>query len=736
MGTNIKVYAGQDHADSSYIPTSRSIGSEWMTHKPSMKAYSPPAITNQWAMVQASRDITAYDDFAVSPVRCGEGKHAELFFGFSKDDFQSCETMDIPVSYQWFPHLVKRKAQIKGMEVTSLLSLGAVRDVLQMKIKIVNSTDRTMDFELFIKTLMGLNCSSSRAIYDEQKQAYQLYDLTDHKAFAMQSVDPKPDGYGAFMNWESWYHAAFYRHYNGETIVHGEENPFASYGAFYYQLSLEPGEEKEISFIHAMGEQEDQVREDHGYVRVNFDKEMQEFEQQWDEEIRAAFTPGNDRFSGHLPTLSSSDRNLKRMYDMSALTLLLLKRTRRMGMPAKVYATGMTGWTHCFLWDTQMSAHTLTLLDPDALKRMIEFWIEKDPSTFMATNYVTGEGEAVWYAINEFAMSAMIYGYLTVTGNEAWLDSQVQDKTIMEHFEHYTTRFMDRMEDDHLVNYGSSRNLLECVYSYAYKVPAFNATNVWSLRKLSDLLRRRGKVEQAEQYMQTAQVISDSVMSLYVQGKGYWNCKYPDGKLVPVKTCLDYNYIFLTLIDDMPEQMKEEMNHFFQTELMTDTWMHALSPDDPDTIHSMRTDHQDDGAFVSWPAWGLMGMLRSGQTREALQWIGVGRDRGIATVTLQGPWGQAYFHGGAGSFQELDSAMKAPKEYPYIERYVTLSGSMYMSVVIEELFGLQADWEGLSTIHPVSDLPMGELDSSSTVNAVLYNLNIHGKTIHATWTHS
>jgi hypothetical protein len=40
------------------IPTSRDMGSDIMVHRPSTIEFSPPAITNQWAMVQASRDIS------------------------------------------------------------------------------------------------------------------------------------------------------------------------------------------------------------------------------------------------------------------------------------------------------------------------------------------------------------------------------------------------------------------------------------------------------------------------------------------------------------------------------------------------------------------------------------------------------------------------------------------------------------------------------------------------------
>lgn len=717
-----------DKAGESYIPTSAMMGSDEMTHRPSVIEYSPPSITNQWAMVQASRDVTAYDDFAVNPTRCGEGKYTELFFGFNKDDFHSCATLDLPVTYQWLPHAVVRRAEIRGLEVSSIMSLSTTSDVLQMKITIVNQTSESMSFDLFMKTLLGLNCSAARVQYDEERNAFACNDLSQAGAFAMQSVDRKPTGHGAYIDWEAWYHNAFYRHYNG-----WKDSETASYGALYYRLDLNPGESWEVSFIHAMGEHEEQVREEHDRIRDRFEEEFVVTERNWDHEIRAAFTPDNDRFSGHLPIFASQDTNLKRLYDMSVMSLLLLKRTRRMGTPPKAYATGMPGWTHCFLWDSQMTAFAVALLDPETLKNMIEFWIRNDPGTFFATDYVTDEPEGVWYAINDFAMSYMMHAYLSVTGKYEWLNETVDGETILEHYIKFSTRFMERMEDDYLVNYGHSRNLLECVFSYAYKVPSFNATNVWSLRRLAELLERLGRLEEAASYRETANRIAQSVMTLYENGQGYWNCKYQSGELVSVRTCLDFNYLFLSMAEDLPDHVKEEMIEFYRKELMTPTWMHALSPLDPDTANSVRTDHQDDGAFVSWPAFGLIGLLRTGHEEEAVKWMGAGGGLGLATVTRQGPWGQAYFHGGEGSLMDLDGAMKAPKEYPFIERYVELSGAMYIPVMIEELFQIKIGWDGLTSVKQGESSESENKPLANAYEAELHRLTVQNCNYDATW---
>jgi hypothetical protein len=88
----------------------------------------------------------------------------------------------------------------------------------------------------------------------------------------------------------------------------------------------------------------------------------------WRAEVADAFTPGNARFSGSLPLLRTEDENLDRLYAISCLTLLCMKRTRRMGSPARVYATGAPTWTHCFLWDASVTSLVVALLDPAVLR--------------------------------------------------------------------------------------------------------------------------------------------------------------------------------------------------------------------------------------------------------------------------------------------------------------------------------------------------------------------------------
>ena len=43
-----------------------------------------------------------------------------------------------------------------------------------------------------------------------------------------------------------------------------------------------------------------------------------------------------------------------------------------------------------FPWDTSLTSLSLALLDPDALRRLVELWFLRDMHAHLATDYVTG----------------------------------------------------------------------------------------------------------------------------------------------------------------------------------------------------------------------------------------------------------------------------------------------------------------------------------------------------------
>src|SRR5213075_504159 len=95
--------------------------------------------------------------------------------------------------------------------------------------------------------------------------------------------------------------------------------------------------------------------------------------------------------------------------------------------------------TLSFPWDTSLPSLSIALLDPDALRRLVENWFVQDTHQHLATDYVTGEAMGPWYAVNDMAIVRCAANYLRVTGDFAWLDKRVGDHTTLDHMVAHAT---------------------------------------------------------------------------------------------------------------------------------------------------------------------------------------------------------------------------------------------------------------------------------------------------------
>ena len=81
-----------------------------------------------------------------------------------------------------------------------------------------------------------------------------------------------------------------------------------------YRFDLAPGEERRITFVDALAGNADEARRHYDALVRNFEAAATEVRDEWNAELKAAFTPGNDRFSGYLPTLITNDESVRRLY--------------------------------------------------------------------------------------------------------------------------------------------------------------------------------------------------------------------------------------------------------------------------------------------------------------------------------------------------------------------------------------------------------------------------------------
>src|SRR5262249_32378747 len=138
--------------------------------------------------------------------------------------------------------------------------------------------------------------------------------------------------------------------------------------------------------------------------------------------------------------------------------------------------------TLSFPWDTSLTSLSLALLDPEALRRLVENWFVEDMHQQLGTDYGSGEGVGAWYAVSDMAIVRCAQNYLRVTGDFRWLEKRFNDKTALEHLIDHATHWKELDKAGHgLGDYGKLENLLEVVSTYLHETAGMNAGNVASM---------------------------------------------------------------------------------------------------------------------------------------------------------------------------------------------------------------------------------------------------------------
>ena len=224
---------------------------------------------------------------------------------------------------------------------------------------------------------------------------------------------------------------------------------------------------------------------------------------------------------------------------------------------------------------------------------LVEVWVKLGLHDHHSSDYISGQGAGPWYAVNDTAIVRCAWRYVCVTGDFAWLDKKVGDRTVLESLEGHALYWKKLDQSGHgFGDYGKIENLLEVVSTYLHEVAGMNANNVHSMRVVANMHARRGNMACAQQLRSEAKALADRInRELYVTGKGYWRCRQPDGSFNEVRHCYDFLAVLDNIADDLSSTQKEEMDAFFWRELHTEKWMRALSQRDADTTWNIRPDH-------------------------------------------------------------------------------------------------------------------------------------------------
>lgn len=671
--------------------------------------FNPPALTNFLGCVQAAPDITAVQHLTFAPWSLGGS-----WLGALELDDRRLHTTAQPVEFEWRPDRIVRRTGHDGYRLESTTVMGVRAQTVTIALRLTNTTGTARVARVRLLADEGVVSSPDRWHTPDSPREAPAISTTPWEGTPPASTlrrnrrEVLPDRAGLlFSSSASPAHAL----QAASPVPDGVERRWLR---FDWQLG--PGESRTLHYLIAVGDDPAALRAVFDRWRLQPAAAVTDAEADWRAEIAAVFTPGNARYSGHLPVLATSNAALRAVYLNAVITAVYFKREHPASPHGRVYATLMPRYwvTTSVINDWSLAALVLILLDPACVRVMIERWLERDIYRHFGTEYVSGRSTGNWYSCNDYAMARLITLYVRVTGEAAWLDRRVGERTVLDHLLACATHYRDLDRGSGLADYGDRNSLLEAVGTYEHEVASLNAASVWILRETGALLEFRGRTAEAKQLSAEAAALVPRVQQLYVPGAGYWCCRHPGGELVPVRHAWDFIHTLNFLHGDLPPAQVAEMIAFFRRELMTPTWMSALSPQDEDTGFSLRPDHQWNGSYPAWVSLAASALVRAGEHDLLASWL-----PGLAATAQQGPYSQAHFVESAAP-TAAGGARKAPTEWPYINDWACLSAGNFFETVVLGLFGFDPGYA-----EPTARPQLAALDP----DAVLHGLRWQGRSL-------
>jgi hypothetical protein len=640
--------------------------------------FNPPGLTNFLGVAQVDHDVTAVRSVNFAPVSQGDAisgalsLNGRLFRSFGE-----------PVSVVWRPDRVIRSAEVDELVIESVtVTPPDVRGVA-VDIRVTNTSDEVRDVWLGLAIVSSVTQSSAPWLAPEPPS----------EPNTLQGVPGRAALVGRAASTDA-------------VSVHGVDTSDAEVGArsLTVAATIAPGETYRFGYVQVTDVSEVDAMSSFDAVVADVPAAVAASEARWNTVLEAAFTPGNDEFSGHLPVLETSNDALRRLYWWGVMGVIWFRRDNPTSVLGRVYDTLMPRYwqTTTFIWDFSLSSMVHAMLDPEPMKRQITHWISTDIHQHFGTEWQTGRPVGYWYSVNDYAMIRLVRDYVRYTGDTDFLSVELAAadgpaRPIAEHVRDWALAWQQFRSEHSLADYGEIDNLLECVSTYVHEVASLNAANVWCMRAAAEVLTLQGDAAGAAELRARGDELVPHVLELYVPGTGYWNARQPDGRMVPVRHCYDFATVGTTIADDLSASQREEMVTYFERELQTPSWMRALSPYDDDASFSLRPDHQWNGAYPAWPADAAQALVALGRADVAASWL-----PGLARSANQGPPGQAHFVEEA-AVPVNGGARKSPPQFPYLIDWACSSAGSWAALVIEGLFGLDVALDGTVTWTPHLD---------------------------------
>jgi hypothetical protein len=624
------------------IPTLDELATGWL--ECSQLAHMP-SLHNFHEMAACASDLVGVNFFPGGQLYEDSGPHwyiyntlplCRLLIDDGQYDSSSC---------RWSAYQAERRAKAGDLEVLTTNRLVMEDTIVLWRLKLTNTGSAEKSFHIAVAADGELNRTDAGI----EIQAGALLDRAIDD-FAGGGERARIVSLNAYISPDAKRINALYRFLDGAEAKGGAE-PEAQ-----WTLALKPGESREIRFLMSApdthGRQSPEA--DQATSAAWFEAQWERAKRVWDERWSAAFTPGNQFFSGNAPVLMTGDSAIHEIYYRSVLTLMVLLRANLWSNRTFI-TSGERAKGTVFYWDTSLFSTLFAMLEPKQMKEQLKLFLEQDPHAdaviIFKEQRPTSPKKLIvppgWdlrgYAANDLSIFRLTWSYLSVTQDMDFLREKIADQTVLERLRVLATDWkkLRLKPTDTLADYGEARNLLECVPTYIHKVPSFNSADVWMMRELAGILEAVGESDEAREMRAEADAMVKAVMTLYVPGTGVWASLHRDGSRVEMRHCYDFATVGRFMAGDLPANLRGEMVGFVKRELLDEKWMRAQSMLDVAAASSDRPDHGSMGAYDAWPAVTVDAMCALGYWEDAIPFL-----RRTQAAIYEGVYAQAHeFYG-------------------------------------------------------------------------------------------
>ena len=276
------------------------------------------------------------------------------------------------IAYQWFPHRFVRESQVDGLKFTTETFMPSKQRAAAQSIRVRNlgAAVRTITLGFDMRAAVSKKTTpwfvnspgeADNSIHWDSGRGALIFQAQHSDAVSVQGISPKPNRVDC-----------------GRMIS--------------IDLTLGPGESMEFHYVNAADGTTEAALAAYDQIQSGFDQAMLQNEADFNSLLRAAFNEDNSEFSGYLPQLETDDESLWQLYQAGLKNLMFARRASPDSKLGTTYLTlgGHVLPTLSFPWDTSLTSLSLALLDPEALRRLVENWFVEDMHQHLATDYVTG----------------------------------------------------------------------------------------------------------------------------------------------------------------------------------------------------------------------------------------------------------------------------------------------------------------------------------------------------------